>query len=193
MIEMLENQKYNVGGYETFNLNEIDAMIASNQLDMLVTNDNNGKKIYVKYYLESKQIRPPVLDDIVEDLFLGDSPTLNKNDILVIIIDNEPNATIISKVEYLFEKEGIYVILFNIKRLQYNVLKHQLVPPIRIIGADEKKTLFENYNIKNDSQIPEISRFDPQAKAIFMRPGEICEIERNSVTSLKYKYYRICC
>ncbi len=48
------------------------------------------------------------------------------------------------------------------------------------------------YNIMNDTQLPEISRFDPVAKAICIRPGEVCEIIRPSKTSIKSTYYRIC-
>ena len=44
----------------------------------------------------------------------------------------------------------------------------------------------------NDTQFPEISRFDPVAQAIGIRPGEVCEILRPSPVSIVAKYYRIC-
>ena len=46
--------------------------------------------------------------------------------------------------------------------------------------------------IKDKSQLPEISRFDPQALVIGLRPGDICLIERSSVTAMKTNYYRVC-
>ena len=48
------------------------------------------------------------------------------------------------------------------------------------------------YNITNDSQFPEISRYDPVAQVIGIRPGQICEITRPSKTAISSKYYRIC-
>jgi DNA-directed RNA polymerase subunit H (RpoH/RPB5) len=108
------------------------------------------------------------------------------------VIDDEPNDTIISKIKYLYEHDGIFVTIFNIKRLQFNILKHVLVPKINILNDEEKDVLFKKYNINNTKQIPEISRFDPQAMAIFLKPGQICSIERESATSLEYTFYRIC-
>jgi DNA-directed RNA polymerase subunit H (RpoH/RPB5) len=40
--------------------------------------------------------------------------------------------------------------------------------------------------------LPEISRFDPQALVVGLRPGDICKIDRSSVTALNTNYYRIC-
>ena len=41
-------------------------------------------------------------------------------------------------------------------------------------------------------QLPEISRFDPQALVVGIRPGEVCKIDRSSVTALSTEYYRVC-
>ena len=44
----------------------------------------------------------------------------------------------------------------------------------------------------NDKQFPEISRFDPVAIAIGLRPSQVVEIIRSSPTALKTKFYRLC-
>lgn len=191
ILKLLQKQGYNVTDYSEFSINEIDTMFTNKQLDMLVTNENNDTKTYVKYYLDAKQVRPQYLDEIIEDLFLVDS-VLTKNDTLVIIIDGEPNDTIISKVNYLYDHDGIFVVIHNISRLQFNILEHSLVPPIKILSEGETAQIMKTYNLKDTSQLPEISRFDAQALAISMRPGQVCEIERKSVTVMKYNYYRVC-
>ena len=43
-----------------------------------------------------------------------------------------------------------------------------------------------------DGHFPDISRSDPVAKAIGIRPGEVCEIIRPSKTAISAPYYRIC-
>ena len=43
------------------------------------------------------------------------------------------------------------------------------------------------------SELPEISRFDPVASLMALRPGEIIEIIRPSPISIINKYYRLCC
>lgn len=191
ILKLLQKQGYNVTDYSEFSINEIDTMFTNKQLDMLVTNENTDNKTYVKYYLDAKQVRPQYLDEIIEDLFLVES-VLTKNDTLVIIIDGEPNETIISKVNYLYDHDGIFVVIHNISRLQFNILEHSLVPPIKILSEGETAQILKTYNLKDTTQLPEISRFDAQALAISMRPGQVCEIERKSVTVMKYNYYRVC-
>ena len=44
----------------------------------------------------------------------------------------------------------------------------------------------------NDSQLPEISRYDPVALVIGLRPGEVCKIIRPSPTAITTEYFRLC-
>lgn len=191
IIELLATQNYDVQDYEEFNINEIDAMYSKKQLDLKFTHFDNNKKVYVKYYLDSKQIKPNTLDQIIEDLYEIEN-VLTKQDTLVIITDEEPNDTIINKIKFLFNKDGIFIVIHNIRRLQFNILKHELVPECKVLTSSELEQLKDTYNIKDLSQIPEISRFDPQALAMCIRPGEVCQLLRNSVTSVETKYYRVC-
>jgi len=50
----------------------------------------------------------------------------------------------------------------------------------------------KRYNVVNNSDLPSISRYDPVAQAIGMRPGEICKITRNSKTAITSDYFRLC-
>ena len=190
LLELLEYQDYNIDDYKGFSINEIDAMYSNDQLDMLLTNESKNKT-YVKYYLTNKQIKPQTLDDIIEDLYSIET-ILTKKDTLIIIIEDEPNDTIISKLKYLYDHDGIFVVIHNIKRLQFNILNHRLVPDCTILDEKAIEELKIKYNIKNIKQLPEISRFDPQALAMCMRPGNVCRFERDSSTAMKYNYYRIC-
>ncbi len=191
ILEILEkHQGYDTSDYSEFSINEIDTMYSNSQLDMLVTNENNTKT-YIKYFLDSKQIRPQNLDDIIEDLFLVEN-ILTKNDTLMIITEDEPNDTIVARMRYLYDKDGIFVVIHNISRLQFNVLNHALVPSMRILSADEQAEMMKKFNMKDISQFPEIGRFDPQALAMSMRPGQVGMFERDSITALKTEYYRVC-
>ena len=190
ILDILKLQGYDISDYETFSINEIDAMLNNNQLDMLIENPDSKQKSYIKYY-SSKQIRPNILDEIIEDLYYIDN-ILEKKDNLIIITDDEPNDSILTKVKYLFDHDGIFVIIHNIKRLQYNMLQHNLVPTCNVLTNDEKELFMKKYNIKNNSQVPEISRFDPQALVMCIRPGDVTKFTRKSITSLESDYYRVC-
>lgn len=191
ILDILSSIDYNTEEYEKFSINEIDAMYTNQQLDMLIQKNEDTKKVYIKYYLNSRQIRPQNLDDIIEDLYVIDN-VLTKNDTLVIIIDDEPNDTIITKLKYLYDHDGIFVVIHNIRRLQYNILEHKLVPYCLVLNKDEIDLLMKKYHIKDPMQLPEISRFDPQALVMCIRPGEICKFTRNSSTAMEYNYYRVC-
>ena len=190
ILDILKLQGYDVSDYETFSINEIDAMLINNQLDMLVENNETKQKTYIKYY-SSKQIRPNILDEIIEDLYFIEN-VLEKKDNLIIITEDEPNDSILTKVRYLFDYDGIYVVIHNIKRLQYNMLNHSLVPKCNVLNNTEKSEFLKKFNIKGNEQLPEISRFDPQALVMCIRPGDITKFTRKSITSLESDYYRVC-
>jgi len=194
LLEQLQTRGYNVDNYLSFSINEIDAMLANSQLDMLLTSED-GTKVYVKYYFTAKQttkqIKKEVLDNIIEDLYVIDE-VLTKNDTLIVIIEDEPNDTILAKLRYLYDHDNIFVILHNIHRLQTNILNHTLVPYMKILKPDEMSEFKTKYQIKDLSQLPEISRFDPQALVVGIRPGEIGHIQRASSTAMTSEYYRVC-
>jgi DNA-directed RNA polymerase subunit H (RpoH/RPB5) len=191
ILELLETQGFDTKTQDGFTISDIDHMHTGNQLDMDFLHTTNGRKAYVKYYLSSKQMRPASLDDIIEDLYTIDEK-LTKEDLLIIIVDDEPNDTLITKLKYLYEHDGIFIVVHNMKRLQYNILNHSLVPKSTILDDVEIEELKKKYSLKSLFQLPEISRFDPQALAICLKPGQICKFERDSATALNYDYYRIC-
>lgn len=192
IIELMEHQEFDIAEYENFSINEIDAMLTNSQLDMLVENKKTNQKAYIKYYLTSKQIRPQNLEKTIEDLFEIDQ-VLTKKDILIVITEDEPNDTITTTMKYLYEHDGIFVVIHNINRLQYNILNHVLVPACTILDDKEVEEMKQKYNVKDImTQLPEISRFDPQALAICLRPGQVCKFQRESATAMFYDYYRVC-
>ena len=184
--------------YHNFTINEIEAMAKNNQLDMFLKSQTDTGKIYVKYMLNKSAVRLNLVDNLVEELFEYEG-VLGKSDTLVLIINDEPNDSMVAKLQYLYDNKGYFVVVHNINRLQRNIMKHELVPKHRIIedlmGSDGKSTIdtfMTKYNLKSKSQLPEISRFDPVALLVCLRPGQICDIDRKSPTSVVSKYYRVC-
>ena len=192
ILEILEQyQNYEVSDYSNFSMHEIDTMYTNNQLDMLVKHKNSEKKTYVKYNITTKPIRTSYIDNIIEDLYTIEN-VLTKGDNLILILLEDPNDTILSHIKHIYNRDGYFIVVHSIKRLQFNILQHELVPNMEILDETQKQDLKKKYNLKDYTQLPEINRFDPQALAMSMRPGDIGKIERNSVTSLNYDYYRYC-
>ena len=154
---------------------------------MMFENENN--KIYVKYFIE-KMLRPNNIYDIIDDLF-NIEQILDKKDELIIIIKDQPNESIVKLQKMIYSEDNTFVNIININRLQFNILKHVMVPKHRILSEEEKKEIIKKYNIEDDN-IPNISRFDPVAIMLGIRPKQYCEIERPSKTSITSLFYRIC-
>jgi DNA-directed RNA polymerase subunit H (RpoH/RPB5) len=195
LLELLEKQGYNIGEYNGFSVNEINTMKTNNQLDMMLTktgseDPSQNKKIYIRYYL-AKALRPNNLQEMIDDLFSVEE-ILTKNDTLLIIVKDEINETLVNTVKHIWESEKVFIVLQPLKRVQFNILNHVLVPPHRVLTQVEKENIKHKYNIINDNQFPDLSRFDPVAQAIGIRPGEVCEIIRPSKTAISAPYYRIC-
>ncbi len=207
LLDQLGNMNYNVVSNMEVSVNEVNSMYKNKQLDMILEQnksdkedydnlsskeDNNSKtKIYVHFHL-NKSLRPNNIQEMIEELYNVEE-ILSKKDILYIVLKDEPNETLVNSIKQIWDEEGIFIILQNISRLQFNILDHSLVPKHRIIVSEsEREIIKKKYNIMEDSQLPEISRFDPVAQVICARPGDMIEIIRPSRTAIETKYYRIC-
>jgi len=190
MLELLAQQKYNTADYENFSINEVDAMLMNSQLDMILHREEDDAFVYVNYL---KKWSADTLDKLVEDLFDIETVLKDKTkDHIVLIMNEEPNQTVFEKVKYIFDKDGYFIIPFNIARLQFNLLKHELVPKATVLKKQEEQALFQQYHLTSPMNLPEISRFDPHAMAVGLRPGQIVKLERKSPTAMNSLYYRIC-
>ena len=190
LLEILEERGFSIANYSNFSITDVGILTENNQLDMLLENALTKQKIYVKYYV-TKLIKPQNIYDIVEDLFHLES-VLEKKDDLMIIIKDEPNDTLLENIKDIWVTDKIYISLVNIKRLQFNILKHTLVPKHTILTETETELFMKKYNILDNTQIPDISYFSPVAIVIGLRPNNIVKIERASRTSIKSDFYRIC-
>lgn len=190
MLNLAERRGYNIDQYKDFNIPEIATLFGTCNLDMLLTNPETQSKLYLKYHLKTK-ISKTHIQDYIEDLYNVEE-ILGEDDNLIIVGKDKPNDTLINVLDMTYKTDKYYVNIYNIHDYLYNILDHVLVPPHRIIDNEEKKEVAKYYNIVNNSQWPEISRFDPVATAIGLKPGEVVEITRSSPTSLTTKYYRFC-
>lgn len=196
LLEQMEYKDFNTDEYSSFSINELNSLYKNKQLDMILEkNDinritNKKEKVYIKYYI-SKILKPNNVEEIIDELFNLEE-ILTKNDTLVIVTKDDLNDTMKNLLISIWENDGIFIVVQNIKKLQFNLLKHVLVPQHRIMNDQELEIVKKKFNIVNINEFPKISRFDPVAIVIGIRPGEICEIKRPSKTSITSLYYRLC-
>ena len=198
VLELMDKQGFDISGYANFSVSEINAMKQNNQLDMIleskpqksVEKPSNGNKVYIRYYL-AKTIRPTNIHEMIDDLFIL-TETLKKSDTLYIIIKDNVNETLLNELKHIWERDGIFIVIESIKCLQFNILNHVLVPQHKVMSESDVNAVMIRFNITDKIQFPDISRFDPVARAIGLRPGQVCNIVRPSKTAITTNYYRIC-
>ena len=193
IIEMFSKMDYDVSEYTNFSSAELSNMLMYEQLDMILRNEKTDLKVYIKFYEfgQNKVLNKNSIDNMVEDLFKIEK-LLNNNDTLVIINSCDPNDSCKQHLRLIWDKDKYLVTVIDVKRLLFNILNHESVPKHTILGKEEEELLRKKYNIKDDSNIPEISRFDPVAQIIGMKPGNICKILRPSKNAIESEYFRLC-
>ena len=192
ILDILKKRGFGVSEYEGFSITEIYMLMKNEQLDMLITNEDSGKKIFMKYHLGPKlKSNGTQIYEYVEDLF-DIEEILSDNDELIIVTKDKINDGLKQIVSQLFINDKKFVNIYNIYDYLFNILNHDLVPEHKVLSDKQKKEVENQFYVTEDKQFPEISRFDPVAQAIGLRPKELVEITRSSPTAIMTKYYRLC-
>ena len=166
--------------------------------------EKENKKTYIKFHLE-KTLSVSHINDLIEDLYVlgvggdigGTGLSANANDTVLtdkdtLIIITKQEIKTMNQVSNQLFLQGRFIVLLSLDRLQFNILNHQYVPRHTILSNDEVGEMMKKYNVMEKSQLPDISRYDPVALAIGMRPGEVCSIDRPSKSAISSLYYRVC-
>ena len=185
-----DSRGLDVSEYENTGIDELRSMWDNKQLDMVLQNPVTNKKVYIKYALETR-LKTSHIYDAIEELFEIDN-ILTNNDELIIITKDSLNQTIKTLLEQIYLSDNKFVNVLDSNNYLFNILKHKMVPEHIILTEDEKKEIMKKYYVSDDSKFPEISRFDPVAITIGVRPGELVKILRSSPTAITALFYRMC-
>lgn len=196
ILKHSENLDFQIENSLGVGITELNEMYLNDQLDMEFEkkepdpSTGNKQKIYIKYFVKGT-LRPNTIYSLYEDIFITEE-ILSKNDILVIVMNAEINEPIQNMLKEIFEKNNVLIVVHSLKRLQFNIFDNNYALPHRILNETESIQISKKYNIMDPTQYPTISRFDPIAQAICMKPDQICEITRRNKKTLKSSYYRRC-
>ena len=199
IIYYLKELGYDVSKYESFNIAEINAMEQnSNQTSELnfdvykSSEDGNvQEKCSVVYYMKSN-IKQTILESIATEFYEDDEHSDKSKTNLIVVSQNPMNDSLQKLLKKMWKKYNEYVVLMDLKSTQFNLLTHEMVPKHYKLSHQEKEEVYNRFNINNDKQLPEISIFDPVAKALLMRPGDVCKIIRHDKISYVNEFYRVC-
>jgi DNA-directed RNA polymerase subunit H (RpoH/RPB5) len=190
MLDIMKSRGFDVSEYEGFSKTQVAGMMASNQMDLLLK--SGSKKVYVRYELE----RAPDLLKLADQFFEPydeNPPILAHEDDLIIVSKDGANDSKIETMNDLWENRKLYIAIFSLADLQFNKFKAALVPSkIEILNEEQTRAFKEKFYVLELTQLPTISRYDPIASLLGVRPMQICKFQRDSVAALTLDFYRVC-
>ena len=206
LLKNLAKSDYKVGSFEDTDMSTIQTMYMNknpNLLNMLVHRED-GARAFVQYFLHVGNPQKPIsafknnnLLDIIDNhrarTDYEGGPFNAEIDTIVVVIPNEVNDTVQKMITQVWEESAVFVVVFSLAELQFCVLEHEYVPRHEPLKEEEKAVVYKRFSITRDSNLPEIGRFDPAAKAVLLRPNQLCKIHRASRTAIiDEHYYRLC-
>lgn len=190
ILDLLARRGFAVDDYAGTSVSDVHTMYSNKQLDMLVVNPTTKRNLFVRYHLATRCL-PKNVYELVDDLFDVEE-VLKPDDELIIVTKERMNDTLRNLIKELYLNDGRFVNVYDLNNYLVNILDHELVAPHKVLDSKAAGKVAMRYNITNRSQFPEISRFDPAAQAIGLRPGQLCEIVRKSPTAVRSRYWRLC-
>jgi DNA-directed RNA polymerase subunit H (RpoH/RPB5) len=195
LIELLEYRDFNVEKYKNFTSTEMNILAAEIQTTtpepIIVENDTYHTEVH--YFLNKSNITPKSISQIIETIILKmDQQNTKKKDIIMVIL-NKPTANVLLKINQIFKESGIYIQIFSIRHLMFNIVNHKLVPShTKMEDGFFEKEIKEQLNIQTPDMLPYILNTDPVAMFIGLRPKEIVKITRPSNSAGVHLVYRYC-
>lgn len=198
LLDIYESYGYDVSIYKDFTQEQIYQMKQHSQLDMTLTNHTTNITIHVKHYLDKQVKKADLINaggliDILKHSHRNFKQFVKQNKICI-ITSSEPNNSLFKDLCSIWENKesaGLLISVINIKRLQFNITKHHLVPNYQIMSEDEIQDLLYKYNLKR-SELKTISRFDPPVAIICLAPNEVVDGKFKSQTAGVEENYRLC-
>jgi len=125
--------------------------------------------------------------------FLSFAADNNYSSGIIIVSPSRPSETVMKiLVNHIENRDNVYVQIFEIRKLGFNISKHRKVPHHRICNENEKPAIMKQFNLKSIDQMAKILSQDPMAQFIGARPGDVVEIVGMCVTSAENLRYRYC-
>lgn len=109
--------------------------------------------------------------------------------VFVVVVRELPTAAAKKSIQELH----LDVQFFDVRELQYNVTKHDLVPSHHAIRDEAQiQGILDSLCLRTRTQLPLILSSDPVARYLGLKPGQVVRVTRNSPSAGTYMLYRCC-
>jgi len=146
----------------------------------------------------TKKTRKNIIDELKDDdMNVGNFIKKYKGKQNIILIFNNDTVSLplisqLNKYDKLFQKNGGMLQYFQVKQLMFNPTKHEYVPQHIKLREDEIVDFMKKYMIRSKIDMSRIYPYDPIAKWLGLKYGDIVKIIRYNENSGESFYYRSC-
>tara|TARA_Y100000389_G_C17470062_1_gene529557 strand:- start:4039 stop:4611 length:573 start_codon:yes stop_codon:yes gene_type:complete len=187
---MLELRGFDVSNYKTFGPISMDE---NNSLAPIkVENETNILELH--YDITSTRTNHKNLSKKVNQIL--ENFKTKKDFTLIFLTLDTMTPSVKDALRTLIKKYKIYIQIFPIRTLMYNITHHKSVPKHERYTESEYskwiKEFMEELHINTLDNLPKILDSDPVAMFIGLRPGELCKIIRPSLSAGKHTVWRYC-
>ena len=124
--------------------------------------------------------------------YFADKDDTSKYNLILIIMNKDTENILQNKAYQLYQTYKYFTQIFFIDILQNNIVDHSFVPKHILLDKETENAVLKKYVIDSKRKLPYITKYDPMAKYIGMKPGNLCKIIRKSCTAGEYVSYRYC-
>ncbi len=194
ILEMLQLRGYDISSISNNLLitNETD----QDKLAIKVKNEDANEITHVYYNISNTRTNHKKLSSKVESIMKAINEENKKRNTeinIIFIVLDVITPSVREAIKILNKKYNIYMQVFPIKQLMFNVTKHRIVPEhIRIKKLANVKDFLQSLHIDTLDKLPKILSSDPVAMFIGLRPGELCRVIRPSQSAGIHNVYRYC-
>jgi DNA-directed RNA polymerase I, II, and III subunit RPABC1 len=112
---------------------------------------------------------------------------------IIIVSPSRPSESVLSVlIKHIAERDNVFVQIFEIRKLGFNISKHRKTPHHRLCKENEKPEVIKAYSLKSIEQLAKIRSQDAMAQFIGARPGDMVEVSGLCETSAENLRYRYC-
>ena len=200
ILEILEDQGYNVKPYENQSPADITAlaMAGPNALRIRVNEKEASsaptKRAQVFYWIfeKVKMTLGRRIDDLWDVRTNGENAADQSTDEAIVIINEPMHDAFHAMAIQHWQLHKRRIVFYMIKQLIVNPARHILQPKFRKIPASDP-TILANLRLKVKKNLPLIKfHVDIMTRVLGLIPDDVIEIIRPSPTAGDYMMYRIC-
>ena len=108
ILSLAQKRGYNIEDYDNFTINELNVLWVNNQMDILLENEKEDKKLYIKYHIMNK-ISPKNIYEYIDDLYRIEEILDEEKDDLIIVIKDKCSDSLLALISAIYNLSLIHI------------------------------------------------------------------------------------